>query len=421
MKRVYAVILCALVTLSFSFDGVFAGDVKYPTPSYEGEDLAKLRQWEKTWAGKKITVENIDQVKDFLHESVYTAMTKPEFFGAKDIWCEIVPYQAYPSSRGKIAATMKYAPTAKIEANDMLAGYGKVAGIPFPQPKTGAEMAWNFDGNTRGDTAHETQRGSVIECRSRNERDAIQHRWELFWVGRYDVEPMPSFSKKENPRGIARSYFQRHAAPADFVDTTMLEIKYVNPKRLEDLWVYTAMFRRIRRYASTQRCDTIDGTDMIYDDHDGWYTSIAHNNYKSKGRADLLVARHQDQAKLTRVRGQGFWSGVQRERVNHWVVEVVNKDKNYIYSRQVWYLDPETWQMNFKTMYNKQGEFWKLYEMFYNVFPSYGGQKTATYNSEHIMDFIRSHGCDSIREQKGIGIEMPRDLFEVKSLKQKSY
>ncbi len=421
MKRVYTVILSALVILTFSFDAVFAAGIKFPVPSYEGQELAKLRQWEKTWAGKKITKENIDQIKEFLHEGVYIAMTQPEKFGAETIWCEVVPYRQYPTSKGKIAATMKYAPTSKLEENGMIAGYGQVAGIPFPQPKTGLEMAWNFDGNTRGDASREKQWGNVIDCRSRNERETIQYRWELYWIGRYDVEPIPAFSKKKNPRGIARSFFQRHAAPADFVDTTMIEIKYINPKRLEDLWVYTAMFRRIRRYASTQRSDTIDGTDMIYDDHDGWYTSIIHNTYSAKGRADLLVARHQDRDKLERIKGQGFWSGVQRERVNHWVVEVKNKNKNYVYSKQIWYLDPETWQMNFKTMYNRQGEFWKMYEMFYSVYPSAGNQKTPSYNSEHIMDYIRSHGSDSKREMLELGAEIRTDLFQVKSLKQKSY
>ena len=98
------------------------------------------------------------------------------------------------------------------------------------------------------------------------------------------------------------------------------------------------MFRRIRRYATSQRTDTIDGTDMIYDDQDGWNTSPAWNNYKYIGRADLLVGRHVDNTKVQRITGQGFWNGVQRERVNNFAVEVVSKDKDYIYSKQIWYL-----------------------------------------------------------------------------------
>jgi len=194
----------------------------------------------------------------------------------------------------------------------------------------------------------------------------------------------------------------------------MLEIKYKDPHRMEDLWVYTAMFRRIRRYANNQRTDSIDGTDMIYDDQDGWYTSVLHNTYEFKGREDLLVVRHQDAAKVERIKGQGYWSGLQRERANLWVVEVKNNDKNYIYGKQIWYLDPEDWHMDFKVMYNRQGQMWKMYEFGFDEFPSYGGQTTPIFNTEHIVDFLRNHGSASKRGIKEVGLEIPTTLFRTK-------
>ncbi len=398
-----------------------AEEFTYPTFSYEGESLQKVRQWEKEWAGKKITIENVDQVKDFLHEGVYLAMTKPETFGAKSLSFSIVPYRPYTVSTGLVAATKKHASSSKLDDERMLVGYGDVAGVPFPQPKTGIEMAWNFDSNTRGDSHQEIGTGTVVNCRTGNERKAGMLRWEQFWIGRYDTEPIPKIPKKDNPRGIARSWFQRHTAPVDFVDTTVLELKYLDHKRLEDVWVYTVMFRRIRRYSASQRTDSIDGTDMIYDDQDGWYTHVVHNTYDFKGRADLLVARHQDAGVLVRPKGQGFWDGVQRERTNHWVLEVKNKDKGYIYSKQIWYLDPETWQMNFKVMYNRKGELWKMYELFYDEYQTAKGEKTAVFSAEHVVDFIRRNGSPTIREMKEIGTYIRPDYFQTKSLKDKSY
>ena len=103
------------------------------------------------------------------------------------------------------------------------------------------------------------------------------------------------------------------------------------------------------------------------------------NTYKYIGRADVLVGRHQDNTKAERITGQGFWNGIQRERVNNFVVEVVNKDTNYIYGKQIWYLDPETWQMNFKIMYNRQGEMWKMYEMAFNEYPTRTWTKGSLY------------------------------------------
>jgi len=359
---------------------VFCEDVNFPTYSYEGETLQQVRQWEKQWAGKKIGIENLDQVKDFVHEGVAMAIKDPKKFGVDSIWFTVVPYRPYTVSKGVIEATKKYAPESKLDQEEMLTGYGKVAGYPFPQPKSGIEMAWNFAGNTRGDSHREFVHGHVVNCRTGTVRKAGMHRFELYWISRTELDPKPSVSKKNNPRGIARSWFQRNTAPVDFVDMSILELQYLDHKRQEDLWVYTPMFRRIRRYSASQRTDSIDGTDMIYDDQDGWDTHVAHNTYKFKGRKEYLVSRHQDPEQLQRsTKGQGVWNGIQRERVNHWVVEVKNRDDNYIYSKQIWYLDPENWQMNFKVIYNRQGQFWKMYELLYDEHPlaAPGNQKNG--------------------------------------------
>lgn len=421
MKRIVTAIAVAFITSALWCSAGLSNEVVFPTFSYEGEQLQKVREWEKTWVGKKVTTENVDQVKDFLHEAVYKAMKEPATFGVDSLMFEVVPYRSFQVSPGMIDATKKYAPASKLDQDANLVNYGDVAGIPFPQPRTGSELAWNFDANTKGDSHHLYHEGTVVDCRTRHERDAGHLRWELRWMGRYDVPPVPRLSDADNPRGIVLSFFQRHTAPADFVDTTMLELKYKDFGRETDLWVYTAMFRRIRRYATNQRTDTIDGTDMIYDDQDGWYTHPSLNTYDNKGRAELLVARHQDCKTLNRVAGQGFWSGIQRERANLWVVEAVNKDKNYVYGKQIWYLDPESWQMLFKVMYNRQGQLWKMYEMFQDEYPSYGGGKTAMFNGEHVVDLIRRHGSPGKREIKGIGVEVPTKLFQVNSLKDKSY
>jgi len=401
---------------------VYSGEVNFPTYSYEGEALQKVRQWEKEWAGKKITPENINRVKEYLHEGVCRAMNNPQNFGAETLWFTVVPYRPYTVSEGVVAATKKYAPASKLDEREMLNGYGKVAGYPFPQPRTGVEMAWNFAGNTRGDSHREYVHGDVVNCRTGMLRQASMYRWELYWISRTNLEPKPSVPAKDNPRGIARSWFQRSTAPVDFVDMTILELQYLDHDRQEDLWVYTPMFRRIRRYSASQRTDSIDGTDMIYDDQDGWYTHLTHNTYKFIGRKDLLVARHQDAKQLKRTsKGQGFWDGIQRERVNHWVVEVKNKDDNYIYSKQIWYLDPENWQMNFKVMYNRLGQFWKIYELFYDEYPLPNGGKASLFSGEHVVDFIRGHGTCDIRELKDVGQDIRLDFFQTKSLKQKSY
>jgi len=82
-----------------------AAEVPFPSPSYDADSLAKVREWEKMWARKKITTETVDQVKDYLHEAVYKVMKEPSIFGGTSFWFEIVPYRTYEISKGRIEAT----------------------------------------------------------------------------------------------------------------------------------------------------------------------------------------------------------------------------------------------------------------------------------------------------------------------------
>lgn len=422
---------CWVVIFSFLMPSLsLAQEVKFPTPSYEGEELAKVREWEKTWVGKKVTTANIDQVKDLLTDGVYHIMKNPKDFGAADeIWFEVVPYREYKVSPGLIESTHKYAPQAKLDEGLSLINYGKVAGIPFPQPDikdpvmAGTQAAWNFDGFTHGDGTHVNNKpANIVDCRTRLERSAGQIRWMMFWAGRTDLPPKPELPK--NKRKVHRTFFQRNTAPPDFADTTILEVKYQDTTRDCDLWIYTAMFRRIRRYTTRQRSDMIDGTDLIYDDNQGWYTHINLNAYKLVGQRDFLISRHQEDTlkTLSRITGQGFWDGVQRERVKCWVVEAVNKDPNYIYSKRVWYLDPENWQLNAQEMYDQQGRLWKLMEILSNEYKMVEADGMATVmNGEHTLDLIRRHGSVGQYEIYSVGKNLNKRIFSIANLQQLTY
>ncbi len=98
---------------------------------------------------------------------------------------------------------------------------------------------------------------------------------------RDEVMLIPDLNFPKISGNVHRTFFQRNTAPPDFADTTILEVKYQDTTRDCDLWIYTAMFRRIRRYTTKQRSDMIDGTDLIYDDNNGWYTHINLNKLQA--------------------------------------------------------------------------------------------------------------------------------------------
>jgi len=135
---------------------VSAAEIDYPVAAYFGEELAKVRAWEKTWAGKKIDGSNIDQVAEFLPESFAGMYKEPEKWAAPEegLFFNIVPYQRVMDTQGMIDATQKNAPLVKTNDDGTIVNYAGLAGIPYPTPKTGLEIAWNFDSTNHGDSAH---------------------------------------------------------------------------------------------------------------------------------------------------------------------------------------------------------------------------------------------------------------------------
>ena len=108
----------------------------WPVPMYQGEELDKVREWEKTWAGTRINQDNIDKVKEFLSEQFYGMYSKPGDWGADELWFEIIPYRQIKPTPGQIVMTKKYAPTAKLDPNSRKAFFPSRALCSVIRPRT---------------------------------------------------------------------------------------------------------------------------------------------------------------------------------------------------------------------------------------------------------------------------------------------
>jgi hypothetical protein len=402
-------------------------------PCFTGSELAKVREWEKTWVGKKVGLANVDQVKDFLPEFLVKQMKEPAKWGAKELWFEVVPYRYCTQSKGVVEATAKYSPTSKFEPkgvktpwgevapNEFLSGYlkGEIAGYPFPKAKSsGIEMAWNYDANTSGDNYERDIWGPVVNCKTGAERRAWQPQKRIYWTGRCDLPPVPRI--EPNPKGYRRTFLQILLEPHDMYGTQFLELRYTDPAKEDDTFIWVAMYRRIRRLSSAQRDDTIDGSDHSYCDEEGFSGQINRNTYKFLEVKDILACRHMDGTKYTREKGQGLWSGIPRERCKVYLVEMTPKDKTSIYSKAIWYLDPETWQMPYKESWDKQGRLWRVMDEQMGYFTSIKGYPVIDVVGYTYADVQRYHAGPNWHKNPKQGVDYPVEMFTLQSL-QKGY
>lgn len=397
----------------------------WPVPIYQGEDLEKVREWEKTWVGKRINQDNIDQVKDFLSEQFYGMYSKPGDWGAEELWFDIVAYRQILPTPGQLAMTRKYAPNAKLDPNprkaywegavgpnEFLVGWdtGEQAGFPFPFPTSGLEVAWNLESVTRGDEKALDREGVVVNPRTRTERRAIQPFIIQYFTGRCDYPPLPKI--EINPKGIRRAEYMYIDEPLDVRGTRSMELRYLDVEKPDDTWIWFPLFRRIRRMGYSYKSDTIDGTDLGADDAMGWNGHVNRKTWEIAGRKEMLLGRHTDTEKYEKITGQATWSGLQLERTHALMLEARFKGKDEVYSKEMLYVDPETWRCLQKVTWDRQGRVWRQFFYHTQIFTD---QKTGI---DHVhtfelysSDLQRKHGSPSLEKVKEMSLTIDSSKF----------
>lgn len=392
----------------------------YPAAAYGGPELETVRQWENTWVGKKIDGSAVDQVAAFLPATILKLYKDQSTWQAPEdgFYFTIAPYRRIVETKGMIAATRGNAPRVRLTDEGLIENYADLSGMPFPNPQTGLEAAWNYDFNTRGDSSQYRRYTPTIEVKIHAERPQDADCWELFFAHRVDRDPRPRISK--NPKGIHWAGFYHMYKPSEYANTRRYNLRYLDPALPDDQWMYNSVTRRLSRLSAAQRTDYVEGSIVIYDDEFCWNGQISSNNYRLTGTRELLAPRHTDITKLERRDGQTLFNNLERERVKTLVVEVVSKDKEYVYGKRIWYLDPETSIILATDIYDRKGKLWKYIEQFTQDIQTEQGEKKNYVVGCHVIDLQRVWAAVSTQTVRGVGIEVAPSMFTSANL-QKTY
>ena len=391
-----------------------AKELQYPVPCYQGEELAKVQQWEKTWAGKKISSANVDEVKEYLPETFYDLMKNTDKWG--ESWFEVVPYRQVPVTPGNIQFTKQYYGKAKIGSEGEIIDY--VSGVPFPDTTDPVEMAHNFRTRSFGDSYSSVEKGYIIDGKLKYDMGIEVRNIMCFFAARTDTPTTPELVP--NPKRIWRSFFLEQIDPPEVRDLKVLEVHYIDRMKPYDRWVWTPAIRRVRRSSTTERQDPKGGGDYAAYDNLGWDGAIQENTYKYLGTKDLLLTRHNDASKLVHTAGDCLYDGTQREVVKAHLIEAVSKDPNFFYSKSIWYLDPESWQMLYSDRYDRRGRLWKVLDQIGFIGKGYNGVEFGHFNASQIIDVQRVHSTMAIADFN-FGQEFDRSVFTLNNLQKRGY
>ena len=262
-------------------------------------------------------------------------------------------------------ATERYAAQVRLGPNGELLNY--VAGLPFPDinpadPNVASKIAWNFYWRWLGDdykTGGGTAQGKIL--RYAIEKDGSERRSDVLHHtiktrGRVTLEPKPALPGYEH---IDWMQLRADEYPRDTAGTTTLEIRYSDPKREDDLYIYVPSIRRVRRAPPIQRCATIAPSEFNYDDINNFSAKVTDFNYRFLGRTPMLGNFTQERIPFERRMGDYLPVREAWQIVDAFGLEITPKDPNYCYPKKIIYLDSKTYEVFWTMIWDHRNNYWK--------------------------------------------------------------
>ncbi|MCB1152977.1 MAG: DUF1329 domain-containing protein [Deltaproteobacteria bacterium] len=356
-------------------------------------DLAKAPD-----PGMTINSANMDQYGALIPEGAKVLMKKYNYSFTTKAYEPWVPADTY------IAATNANVGKTKVTdvSNPRQKGIdGYVAGLPFPHPKDGLEVAWNYNWAYGGDDARNLFSVYWISAKGGVERSED---WTWLYinraVGRTDINPKPAI-KEALDKGIQYYSVTTALTPLDKKGFSALYTRMIEPKDQQG-FIYIPAQRKSTRFAFGTRGDAWNNTDLLYEDVRGYLGYPEWMNWSIKEKTTMLMPMHsgikhgKDQASKTYdFNTAPHWNFDSKwEMRPTYVLEVTAKFKDYPYSKMVFYVDAESYYITVKDAYDKKGQLWKVLVNAWNASanprslpPAIGASLVVDLQSEHATAF----------------------------------
>lgn len=349
--------------------------------------------------GEVIGKDNLAKAKELVPESLALLINKYKLTLPTRNYEPVYPSLGYIEATNKYARQATIFDTGKEFRKKGIKGY--TAGLPFPKPKNGLEVAYNFHFSYQGEDADNYYGVYWISAKRGVER---WEEWKWLYIinglHRTDLDPkpaIPDFEKKE----IIYASFTYALKPYDKKGLTALYYRVETPLDMEG-WLYIPAMRRVLRATFGTRGDAWNNTDMLYEDIRGYMGYPEWMNWKLVGERTILAPMHAG----VEVKPDNFEKVFDSKNWPHWnpvfkweprpvyVVEATPKFPDYPYSRMVIYYDAESFFIVAKETYDKKGRLWKVIINALNdsprpgeLPPAFGASLAIDLQAEHATAF----------------------------------
>ncbi len=314
---------------------------------------------------------NYPGLRQILPPEVYKELQKGGYPKMGSI--TIVPTQHQYNTWGRLKWTKRYEGTCKI-ASDGQALLGWKIGLPFPHPKSAAEVVHSFDRITCCADQLSFNPISFVMFDRKERQERIETAW-LYWrnyLGRTDIPPIPSAPEGEGAIMEKGSMVLNY--PYDLKGYAGVRVRFADPKKEDSFEMYLPFLRRIRRLSGADTADPIIGTDLPWEDWKAWWQKLSPYiwpmEYSMVEEREYLCPIRW----LTPYRFIGASIHEKWERRPCWVIDAIAKTPRYLYSKRRAWIDKEMFALNHINQYDIRGNLWRAYTYLFSLWDPETGE-----------------------------------------------
>lgn len=345
------------LVLVFGALGTHAAELASGTVINAG-NIDKLKG--ETFEGKTIGSMLTEKVESLIRtQGLYIKLRKSEPIVLDGKWLE---------------ASKKYATDVKFDPKTRTVS-GWKAGLPFTNvadddPYAGDKLIWNMRyASLLGDQPVETLHFLFMDF------DKGFDRVQKWLIKRYMMVGRISGNKTTEGDGSEYSRTLLYATyPQDIRGIGTYTIRYMDPNKIDDSWVYVKSVRRVRRLSGNAWMDPIGGTVSLNDDIDGWDSPPSwYQKTKLLGKRWVLAIAHgkkalgDDKSNIEDIYPQVdfktppyFSTRDEWEPREVYVIEGTPPPE-HPYGKKIVYMDVQFPRIYMAEMYDKKGDFWKWF------------------------------------------------------------
>ena len=238
-------------------------------------------------------------------------------------------------------------------------------GVPFPIPQSGVEAIWNHILRYRGEAV--ARNGAQAAPTASGDYNVIGFD-EVLMVKYSAKDATPEALLEEN---ILMKFKQKITSPARLAGTALLVHETMDQVREpRQAWTYNTGQRRVRRAPNIAYDAPGTASDGLRttDDFDMFNGAPDRYNWELKGKQEMYVAYnnyklHSDSVTYEEILQPGHVNPdlTRFEKHRVWVVEATLKPEfRHVYSKRVFFIDEDSWQVQVADMYDNRGELYKV-------------------------------------------------------------